>query len=343
MKKYGLEIILHITFWLSTAWLIASSYSIEAHEINIINGVEKVNIVRNNGLVYQILLIILVSAISFYLNIWLVFKRNQAETNKIPIRDSALTFASALIVIAVLTDLRFFSDAPPLPKQLAFGILVFYFALSVNYSLVKLWIYNNQRQHQLILDKRQAELNLVRNQLQPHFLFNALNNLLSMVNPAENPKLVASFEQLSQLLRYVIEGTKAEKVSVAKEIEFLKNYIELQKLRFKEGEVDVQFKVVGPFTTQKVEPGLFIAFVENAFKYGTEPEESVTIDIAFDLSEPNTVHFKVKNKVLMKNINGVGTGIDATRKRLALIYPKQHKLSVSNENDFLVQLTIRTT
>ena len=194
-----------------------------------------------------------------------------------------------------------------------------------------------------MVDKKQAELTLLRNQLQPHFLFNALNNLLSLVNPSENPKLANSFDRLSQLLRYVIEETSTDKVSIAKEIEFLKNYIQLQILRFNEGEVDIEFEVIGPYDSQQVEPGLFIVFLENAFKYGTEPEKTAKIQILFELSDPYSIQFQIKNKVLMRNINGVGTGIEATRKRLGLIYPEAHQLSIANAEEFLVKLIIKTT
>lgn len=342
MKKNWIEVVIHIIFWISTAWMITSGFSIQSHDIEIINGAETVNIVRNEGLIYQILLCIIVSFIAFYFNTWLIFKLNQAKTGNSPVWYSALTFIIILITIYVLTEYRFFSNAPPVPKEIAFGIIIFYFALSITYSLTKLVIYNKQREQQLIVDKKQAELTLLRNQLQPHFLFNAINNLLSLVNPSENPKLAISFERLSQLLRYLIEETKTEKVSIAKEIEFLKNYIELQLLRFNEGEVNIQFRVSGQYDSQKVEPGLFIAFVENAFKYGTEPEKTATIEIGFDLSEPGSIQFQIKNKVLMTNTNGAGTGIEASRKRLALIYPKAHKLSISQSEDFIISLTINT-
>jgi LytS/YehU family sensor histidine kinase len=241
-----------------------------------------------------------------------------------------------------LTEFRFFINVPPIPKEIAFGIVIFYFALSIAYGMTRLLIDKSRREQQLIIDKKQAELSLLRNQLQPHFLFNAINNLLSMVDPSKNPKLVSSFDRLSQLLRYVIEETDTGKVSIAEEIEFLKNYIELQLLRFNEGEVNIHFNVSGKHVSQKVEPGLFIAFVENAFKYGTEPERTATIEIELDVTRPDAILFTIKNKVLMTNISGVGTGLEKTRKRLDLIYPNAHQLSISHTEDFIVSLTIIT-
>ena len=340
MKRLWIEVFVNILFWISTAWLITTSFSIQSQEIEFINDVETIRVVRNSGLINQILLCISVSFIAFYLNAWLTFNLNKSKTNIKSVWVSAFILLISLTLIFLLSEIVFASNGLPIPKQIAFGIPIFYFTLSIAYSLAKLWVHSSQRQQQLMIDKKQAELNLLRNQLQPHFLFNALNNLLSMVDPSENPKLVDSFERLSQLLRYVIEGTHEEKVSIEKEIAFLKNYIELQMLRFSEGEVSVEFKVNGAFSSQKVEPGLFIAFVENAFKYGTEPENRAKIDIEFELTNPESIQFKIRNKVLMKSINGIGTGIDATRKRLEMIYPDSHKLDVSKDEFFTVNLTI---
>lgn len=342
MKKNWIEALIHIIFWVSTAWLVASGFSVMTHDIELVNDVETVRIVRNAVLIYQILFCVVVSIIAFYLNSWLILKWNRTGTGRSPVWYSALVFTGVLMVTYVVTKVRFISNAPPIPRELAFGIVVFYFALSVAYSLTKLLIYNNQRQQELLMDKKQAELTLLRKQLQPHFLFNAINNLLSLVNPSENPRLVDSFDRLSQLLRYVIEESGTDKVSVVKEIEFLKNYIQLQLLRFNEDEVEIDFKVNGSYDSLQVEPGLFIVFVENAFKYGTEPEKRAKIEITFDLSKRNSIRFQIKNKVLMRARNGVGTGIEASRKRLDLIYPDAYQLSISHAEDFIVELTLTT-
>lgn len=340
MKKYVYEIIIHILFWVSTTWLITSSLSITAHEIELINGEETVNIVRDSGLVYQLLICIIVSLSVFYINSWIIIKSKQSYQRKT--WGILLTLTTLLIIVYVLTEFQIFESIPPIPKQIAFGVAIFYFSLSIAYSLIKKSMRDTEYLQQLVIDKKQAELNLLRNQLQPHFLFNALNNLLSMVNPSKNPKLINSFDKLSQLLRFLIEDNKAEKITITKEIEFLKNYIELQKLRFNEDELNIIFNVHGQFNSQKVEPGLFIPFVENAFKYGTEPEKPVTINIEFDLSNIDSIKFIIKNQVMMLNSNGVGTGIEVSRKRLDLIYPDKHKLAISKDDDFVVQLTILT-
>jgi len=341
MKKW-MELIIHAFFWLTTAWLIASNFSIQSHEIEVIDGTERIKIIRNSGVAYQLLLCVFFSLLAFYCNAWLLMKRNR-EGNKKRLNWSVLLiFAILSVLIYALTEIHLLKDVAPIPKQTAFGVAAFYFSISLTYALTKNSVFNEQRHRELIIDKTQAELNLLRNQLQPHFLFNALNNLLSMVNRFENPKLVSSIDKLSQLLRFVIEDNRAEKISISKEIQFLKNYIDLQMLRFEDGEVNVEFNVIGDNYQHNIEPGLFIPFVENAFKYGTEPENRSNIAIQFDLSEIDSIRFEIKNKIMLTKIDSIGTGIKSTRKRLELVYPDKHKLNISNADDFIVQLSIYT-
>jgi hypothetical protein len=340
MKNRFGEITLHSIFWVTTAWLLTNSFSVQMRQMRIINGVETIHIVRNAELMWQIVRCIAVGAMVFYTTTWLILHKDelkkQATVWLIPI------FGVGILLVSIMTVFDAKTLHPPLPPPIGFGIVTFYFTVSVAYSIAKLFYRNHERQQQLLLDKKQTELTLLRNQLQPHFLFNALNNLLSMVKPNENPKLVDSFERLSQLLRYVIEETQSEKVSIKREIAFLENYIELQKLRFNDNEVLVTFNIEGGYFDQKIEPGLFITFVENAFKYGTEPEQTSIIEIDFNLSQEDFILFTIKNKVMLTNLTGNKTGIETTRRRLALIYPDKHQLLIEQTKNFVVSLNIQT-
>jgi Histidine kinase len=340
MKNRFLEIMLHGVFWVATAWLLASSFSVQMRLMQIIDGVETIKIVRNGRLMWQILACISVGAIVFYTTVWWLLRQSEFKKQAVLLPILAFGMGVLLVQTFIIYDVE--PEQLPLPQPVAFGIVTFYFTVSIAYSIAKLYYRNHERQQQLLLDKKQTELTLLRNQLQPHFLFNALNNLLSMVKPNENPKLVDSFERLSQLLRHVIEDTQTEKVRIRKEITFLENYIELQKLRFNDNEVLVNFSVKGEYLDQKIEPGLYITFVENAFKYGTEPEQNCVIDMDFDLSKPKNIYFSIKNKVMIYNVMGNKTGIETTRRRLALIYPDKHQLLVEQKEHFIVTLNIQT-
>lgn len=340
----GLEVTFNIVFWAVTGWLISTSFSIEGREVEILNGTEFIRIVRNEGLVKQILTLIGISAVAFYGNLYHLSRLDRSRHS----------FRAALIPLALLTGTyglfllieKFYFSVQflPLPVSLSLGIALFYFTISVSYGLVKLWIRSERKQQELQLLHKKAELSLLRNQLQPHFLFNALNNLLSMVDQQRSPQLAASIDKLSSLLRYVIEEIRSEKVTVASEIEFVRNYCDLQLLRFEEKEVDLQFRVSGDNGEQPVEPGIFIPFIENAFKYGTEPESRSTIEIVFDIQRSDQVTMTVRNRkfnTLRKN-DSTGTGIAATRERLNLVYPGRHQLNIEDGESFTVKLNIQT-
>ncbi len=337
------EYILNVLFWIITGWVITSSFSIQGQEVEILNDVKTVRTVRDERLIYQLLVCIAVSAGLFYANLFNISTlKNAAVRTKVFIISIGLLTAS--IFVFILIEKSFFSDLL-IPKQITIGFILFYFTISSSYGLVKAWIISEQKHKDYALAAKQAELNLLRNQLQPHFLFNALNNLLSLVNQEKSSKLASSFEGLSQLLRYVIEETKSEKVVISKEIDFIKNYCDLQLLRFEENEVILNFEVKGAFNNQLIEPGLFIPFVENAFKYGTEPELVSTINIVFDVSASDSIRFCVENKllpILSKN-DSTGIGINSIQERLNIVYPNKHRLEIIRKERFIVKLKIETT
>jgi hypothetical protein len=340
MKSRIVEIFLHILFWSTTAWLLTNSFSVQFRQLKIIDGIETVNVIRNNTVMWQILKCIAVGAIIFYISFWKIILNKKFKKESI---FWLLLYLGIGILFTYLINISHtVPNQPLLPLPISYGIVIFYFTVSVAYGIAKLFYRAQQLQQQILIDKKQTELTLLRNQLQPHFLFNALNNLLSMVEPNKNPKLADSFERLSFLLRYVIEETQSEKVSIQKEISFLKNYVELQKLRFNENEVIVNFSVKGEYLVQKIEPGLYITFVENAFKYGTEPEQKCEIDIHFDLTNKNSIYFKIQNIVMVSNIKSNKTGIETTQKRLGLIYPDKHELNIQQNEKFIVNLKIWT-
>ncbi len=345
MNSRLLEYFLNALFWGVTAWLIASSFSIQAQEFEMVDGTETVTFIRNESLQWKILACVAVAALVSYLNLWNILRLRTDQTQ----RKSVILLAVALLLV-VITLFPILENwwapfpAITLPATLRNGILLFYFTFFAAYGLAKVWWSTYQQQQQLVLARKQAELQLLRNQLQPHFLFNALNNLLALVNQQQSPLLADSIERLSQLLRYVIDETRAGQVSIQQEIEFIRNYVEVQLLRFDPGEVHFDLQVEGDYYQQQIEPGLFIPFVENAFKYGTEPEQESKISCHFDLNQPDAVVFSIQNQIRLQSADRErnGTGIASTRRRLELIYPGRHQLEVRQDANFIVQLNIQT-
>lgn len=192
--------------------------------------------------------------------------------------------------------------------------------------------------------EKEAELKLLKAQLNPHFLFNTLNNLygLSVIKSEKLPGLML---QLSDLLRYSLYETKEVFVPLEKEIKYLENYIALEKIRL-ESETEINFSFQGDVIGKQIAPMLLIVFVENTFKHlGKANQEKSRVEVSISVVDDqlnfsciNTFDSsKEKEQNLEKGKSGIG--LVNAKKRLQLIYPDSHKLEIQKEKEtFKVQL-----
>ena len=188
----------------------------------------------------------------------------------------------------------------------------------------------------------EAELAWLKNQLNPHFLFNTLNNISSLVQ-IDQDTAQESIGQLSDLLRYTLYESNHELVPVEGEIEFMNNYIELMRLRCNElatVEVDLQI----PIKPMRIVPLLFISLIENAFKHGVNSRKSSFVRIRFK-AEGDDLVFTCENSDHPKpdvNRSGSGIGLENLRRRLDLAYPGRYRYDQAlRENSYFVQITLR--
>ncbi|MDX2245949.1 MAG: sensor histidine kinase [Bacteroidia bacterium] len=343
MKNRGLEIVIHLLFWYITAWLIVSGFSIHSQEIELINGEETIHIVRDRGSAIQLLTCIFFSAGMFYA---VVYQLQKLE--KLSIQNAFRVVCIFLLSFAgyfVMARLNRISGGPLLPAGLWLGVSLFYFMAAIAYSLFKIWKHSEEQRQQVLLQKNTAELALLRSQLHPHFLFNVLNNLLSMVDQKNNPALASAIDKLSFLLRYVVDETSQPKVPIRKEILFIQSFADLNALRFDKDELTFILEVEGANDQQLIEPGIFIPFLENAFKYGIEPEKHSTLRLKINITEPDEVYFELKNPLYpaMQKNSSNGSGIRSVTERLRIVYPGQHTFKVEERDGlFTVKLQIRT-
>ena len=187
-----------------------------------------------------------------------------------------------------------------------------------------------------------TELAFLRSQVSPHFMFNVLNNMVSLARK-HSDQLEPSLIKLSSLMRYMLYETDEEKVPLERETEYLQSYIDLQQQRFgKKVKVTVSLDMADGH--YELEPMLLIPFVENAFKHGTGMIEDAQIDIALK-AENNILNFTVRNKYNeeSKEIKDKTSGIGLTnvKRRLSLLYGKNHNLWITtNDNWYLVSLQL---
>ncbi|GAB4021638.1 sensor histidine kinase [Spirosoma koreense] len=213
--------------------------------------------------------------------------------------------------------------------------------LAMSIKLTKNWIQTRQRQQLLEREKLETELNFLKAQFNPHFLFNSINSVFFLIH--KNPVMAsASLAKFSDLLRYQLYECNDRQIPLGREIAYLENFIELEKLR--QNDLTVQF-AVGPTGTDQlgIAPFILMTFVENAFKHVSK-DRANWITIRLDLSG-SELTFAVANStapaVVGERIDYGGIGLKNVRRRLDLLYPNQYVLSIeSTQNRFEVALRV---
>lgn len=201
------------------------------------------------------------------------------------------------------------------------------------------WFDLQAKRQEIENEKLATELRFLKEQINPHFLFNTLNNLYYLAH-SQSPKTPDIIAKLSQMMRYMIYESNQEKVPVEKEIEYIKNYIELEKMRL-EDDFIVQFEIIGDYQRVRIAPFIFITFLENAFKHGVTSGENGKISLSLRF-EGNQCVYEVKNAISKStDTEQKGIGLLNVQRRLNLIYPEKHTLSVEETADiFTAKLAI---
>lgn len=257
-----------------------------------------------------------------------------------------LSAIGVIALAAFLPKLLPFASAmkqQPVIFNLTNALMLFLLATAYQY-LIDYFKEQKRRRH-LEYKQMETELQLLRMQLHPHFLFNTLNNLYGLA-VTKSDRLPDLMLKLSDLLRYLHDEAKQTAVPLEKELAFLENYMELQKLRLPE-HVSVQYHKNGDVENKTIAPALLINFLENSFKHLNTKDQGafISVNIAIQSEE---MFFDVVNSKKADTLNSEshsereGSGLANIRKRLVWLYPDQHELTVKDEADqFQVTLNIR--
>ena len=213
------------------------------------------------------------------------------------------------------------------------NLMAVFIAISIRYVM---------RQSEKKQKEVEAELAWLKNQINPHFLFNTLNNISSLTQ-IDADKAQDTVMQLSDLLRYAMYETNKPKVPLEGEVEFMRNYIELMKLRCNEM-TKVGFETSIENREALVAPLIFISLVENAFKHGANSNAPATIDISLTQKDDTLVFNcdNTNNPKPTKDRSGSGIGLENTRRRLDLLYPGRYTWEQSLENDiYHIRITLK--
>ncbi|TAJ13676.1 sensor histidine kinase [Marinilabiliaceae bacterium JC017] len=203
-----------------------------------------------------------------------------------------------------------------------------------------------QREQMLAKDKLEAELVFLKNQVQPHFLFNTLNSLYSLILKKSDKSLEVVLK-LSDLLRYMLYETNAPQVDLYKEVESIKSYLELERIRYG-NRVELSFNTWGELAGKTIAPMIILPFIENSFKHSTKGFDGkswITIELGV---KENELVLKIENSVPevlpQESRTAGGIGLQNVQRRLALLYPQEYDLKIASTADsylIILKLTLK--
>ena len=224
--------------------------------------------------------------------------------------------------------------------------LVLTVGLSIAVKMTGKWYKSESERQDVENQKNIAELSNLRQQMNPHFLFNTLNNIYALIEISPQKAQLVVLE-LSKLLRYVLYENTGNFVSLEKELTFIRNYIELMRIRIAEEncKIDVEIEVPDETLDKQVAPMLFISLVENAFKHGISHSQKSFIQVNIFQENNERLICRISNSYFPKNENdrsGSGIGLDNLRRRLELIYHDQYSLKIDlrDEKVYVAELIL---
>lgn len=196
------------------------------------------------------------------------------------------------------------------------------------------------------LGKSDANLGFLKSQINPHFLFNALNTLYGTALQEKAERTGEGIQKLGDMMRFMLHENMQDKISLIRDIDYLNNYIELQKLRTSTTvDINIKTEIEEQLMDLKISPMLLIPFVENAFKHGISLQSPSHIKVTLQ-TKANMLYFDVNNSIHLKadgdpeKINS-GIGLENVKQRLSLLYPKKHELIIrESAKEFFVHLTL---
>lgn len=217
---------------------------------------------------------------------------------------------------------------PPFTLLLPVKLALFFLIGSVC-TLLSISVLTANRLRQVETDQLKAELQQLKAQIHPHFLFNTLNSIYSLAI-RNDERTADTIVKLAEFMRYIISDAHRDKVPLLTEVNYIANYIDLQKARLRDA-VQIEYQLEGDGSRLQITPLLLFSFIENAFKYGVSPEEDSLIVIQLTIQENQLRLFVANNKVEINQLEKSTTvGLQNARERLRLLYPDAHKLAIED-------------
>ena len=337
MKKL-VVVLIHIAFWYAVGSIYASSWEISGIAVGGGRNAWDTGFFENRAFP------LIPTGLNFYLIYFFVvpFFTEKKLLLKPIVLAALSSIISGILMIVILDFLNGGYDFSPARVIWAVQLmLIFGFCGAVMRIFFK-WFSDLKYKQELEKKNLQTELALLKSQISPHFLFNTLNNIDVLISK-DSEKASKYMKKLSDILRFMLYETKGELIPMSLELEYIKKYIELQKIRTSNDSF-VSLNINGEADELNIAPMIFIPFIENAFKHSTNKKSIDAIKIQFDILA-DTINFRCEN---LKNKSGnlvqkqSGLGINLIEQRLNLLYKDKHVLKIkSSEEKYSVFLTIQ--
>jgi sensor histidine kinase YesM len=333
----------HLLFWFcSIVFAISAFYVASDHKL-----------ILNSNLVLRAFIPNIGFALAVYFNLYLLipkFLKNKSYIFYTFWLILLLAISAILIQLIFVYSLKAkdFEDQFRGMFSSHFFTALFYVGITSLFKFVKDWIQLQEiklKIAQIEREKLEAELNTLKSQLNPHFLFNSLNNIysLALTNSPQTPEIIL---KLSDLMRHVLYESRENFIPVKNEVNFLTNFIELQKIRLN-NEIEIQYSVEGDIPEKKVIPLIFEPFIDNAFKHGLRNPAQAPYIHVFIYFQPEIMRFELENNFAStphsQTSKSSGIGLKNIERRLEFLYsPNQYKYEIiRTDHTFTILLEVQ--
>ena len=247
-----------------------------------------------------------------------------------------------LIILATATFIRWLPIFAPLAKtsfqQQLINFTVMHL-LAIGLQYLKRGTVNQYQLQELKAKNAEMELSALKSQINPHFLFNTLNNIYS-ISQLEPQKGIEMILELSEVMRYHLSFSRQKQVTLEEEMQLIESYLALEKIRFEDNlSLKADFQHIDQGLV--IAPLILVTFIENAFKHGTHPVNPCFIHMSLK-TDQNTLFFTIENSIIHDQSNlSTLVGLENTQRRLALLYPQRHQLLITTPNNtYSLKLTL---
>jgi sensor histidine kinase YesM len=342
--RLSTETILHLIIWV-TLYILVIQFAKTIGPFKKIDGT----------LIWPVTSGTIINALIFYGIAFFLIPRYSGKKKLAPFLLSVIGLYAFMSLLETFLDHRFFvyyysSADESFQSQLLINSIfnLLFLSLGLGYGFAKSWLRNEKIRMKLKEEKFNAEMSFLKSQIHPHFLFNMLNTAYASSVRNNDAQTSGIIESISNLMRYMTYDSNADRVDLDKELNYIRDFIRMQKLRFSDDlSAKISFDIQGNTHGKQIAPLILIPFVENAFKHGIKLGNESEIQITCAITE-NRLAFSTSNKIFQKEnpvaAEANGIGLENVKKRLELIYPHTHQLDIRSDNEkFQVSLMLDLT